>query len=207
MTAGLDEIAASLKMARHRKALTQKGLGERVGIPQSHISKIENGAVDLQISSLVELARALDLEVQLVPRNALPAIRGAIRAQGTALETSRALATLKQLQPTIDRILENYPKLLKIHQFKDIAEEIARLQFNAVQLKALEGALKPAMRIKLLLDQDELTDSAASDIVARQVEEATKALLRFRNAQMHAAATPAEHDRPAYRLDEEDEAE
>jgi transcriptional regulator with XRE-family HTH domain len=43
--------------------MTQKELGQRVGLPQSHISKIEKGAVDLQLSSLVEIARALDFEV------------------------------------------------------------------------------------------------------------------------------------------------
>lgn len=47
----------------------------RVGIPQSHISKIEHGQVDLQSSTLVELARALDLELMLVPRALVPAFQ------------------------------------------------------------------------------------------------------------------------------------
>lgn len=89
MTAGLDEIATSIRASRQAKALTQKALGQRVGLPQSHISKIEKGVVDLQLSSLVEIARALDLEVKLVPRKALPAVEGAVRAYGTTIETSQ----------------------------------------------------------------------------------------------------------------------
>ena len=48
MGVGNEQIAASLKTARLAKGLTQKELGRRVGMPQSHISKIESGGVDLQ---------------------------------------------------------------------------------------------------------------------------------------------------------------
>lgn len=77
---GIADIAASVRQARKVKGLTQSALGQRVGLPQSHISKIESGGVDLQLSSLIEIARALDLEIKLVPRKALPAIEGAIAA-------------------------------------------------------------------------------------------------------------------------------
>ena len=52
MIEGNDSIADSFKSARLAKGLTQKELGRRVGMPQSHISKIESGGVDLQLSSL-----------------------------------------------------------------------------------------------------------------------------------------------------------
>ena len=71
----LETIATQLKKAREKKGLSQRALGERVGLPQSHISKIEKAAVDLQTTSLIEIARALDLELALVPRSALPALR------------------------------------------------------------------------------------------------------------------------------------
>ena len=71
----LQPFAALIKAARERKGLTQRELGERVGLPQSHLSKIESAQVDLQASSLIEIARALDLELALLPRSALPAIQ------------------------------------------------------------------------------------------------------------------------------------
>ncbi len=61
-------IAESIKAARKQKGLTQRELSQRTKIPQSHLSKIENGTVDLHISSLLEIVRFLDLELMLVPR-------------------------------------------------------------------------------------------------------------------------------------------
>jgi HTH-type transcriptional regulator/antitoxin HipB len=76
----LQQLAEGLKAARQRKGLSQQALGERAGIPQSQISRIERGAVDLRTSTLMELARVLDLEVRLVPRRALPAVDSLIRS-------------------------------------------------------------------------------------------------------------------------------
>ena len=47
-------------------------------MPQSHISKIESGAVDLRVSSLIALARALDLELFVAPKKSIPAIKSII---------------------------------------------------------------------------------------------------------------------------------
>lgn len=75
-----EHIAGTLKTARQAKRLTQRALGRKVAVPQSHISKIENGAVDLRVSSLVELARALHLELMLVPRKTVPVVQSIIRS-------------------------------------------------------------------------------------------------------------------------------
>jgi hypothetical protein len=42
----------------------------------------ENGAVDLKLSSLIELARTLGLEVMLVPRKLVPAVEMLARGGG-----------------------------------------------------------------------------------------------------------------------------
>ena len=82
MKPSLEPLTAILRAARETRGLTQRELGDRVGLPQSHVSKIENSAVDLQLSSLIEIARALDLELTLVPRTLLPAIRALQRTTG-----------------------------------------------------------------------------------------------------------------------------
>ena len=69
------EFVEALAQARRDRGLSQKALGARLGLPQSHISKIESGKTDLRLSSLIEFARQLDLELVLVPRKYLPAIR------------------------------------------------------------------------------------------------------------------------------------
>lgn len=58
-----------------KKGLSQRALSDKTGIPQNHISKIENGMIDLQISSLIGLVRALDLELVLISQDFLPAIQ------------------------------------------------------------------------------------------------------------------------------------
>ena len=45
-----EDIANTLREARERSGLTQRELSVRSGVPQGHISKIENGAVDLRVS-------------------------------------------------------------------------------------------------------------------------------------------------------------
>jgi HTH-type transcriptional regulator/antitoxin HipB len=76
----LTEIATSVSRQRSAKGLTQANLGELLGLPQSHVSKVEGGKVDLRTSSLLELTRVLDLEVMLVPRRLVPAVRRLIQA-------------------------------------------------------------------------------------------------------------------------------
>lgn len=76
----IEHLAQTLKQAREHKHLSQRALSSRVGMPQAQISKIENAAVDLRASSLIELARALDLEVMLVPRKHVPGVEAWIKA-------------------------------------------------------------------------------------------------------------------------------
>lgn len=68
MVTAIANLASALKQARQRSHLSQRALGRKVGMPQAQISKIENAAVDPKVSTLVALARAVDLELTLVPR-------------------------------------------------------------------------------------------------------------------------------------------
>ncbi|WP_445428498.1 helix-turn-helix domain-containing protein [Alishewanella sp. HL-SH05] len=75
-----EQILESLREARVRKGFSQRELSARSGVPQSHISKIESGGVDLRISSLIALARVLDLELLVAPKKSVPAIKSIIRS-------------------------------------------------------------------------------------------------------------------------------
>ncbi|MCB1826812.1 MAG: helix-turn-helix transcriptional regulator, partial [Coxiellaceae bacterium] len=68
------KITTELKQIRADSGLSQSALGERVGLPQNHISKIESGKTDPRLSSLIEIARSLGYELMLVPRNKLELI-------------------------------------------------------------------------------------------------------------------------------------
>jgi transcriptional regulator with XRE-family HTH domain len=55
-------LAANVARLRHRKKLTQAQLAQRTGIHYTEISRIERGLRDLRLSTLVRLARALNVK-------------------------------------------------------------------------------------------------------------------------------------------------
>jgi transcriptional regulator with XRE-family HTH domain len=79
MTYQVEAFAQSLRRARVDKGWSQRELSGKAGIPQAHISRIESGAVDVKVSTLVGLARLLDLELILAPRSSIPAVEALIR--------------------------------------------------------------------------------------------------------------------------------
>ncbi|MCL2449291.1 MAG: helix-turn-helix domain-containing protein, partial [Polyangiaceae bacterium] len=80
----MPRLAEQLKAARLACKLSQKAVGERLGLPQSHVSAIENGKVDPRLSSVVELARVLDLEPMLIPRAHVLAVRALVAGEPDA---------------------------------------------------------------------------------------------------------------------------
>lgn len=75
MSYALSEIGKYLQAARDRSGLTQRAFAEKAGTTQARVSKIENGETDARLSTIIEFARTLDLELMLVPRQHIPAIK------------------------------------------------------------------------------------------------------------------------------------
>jgi len=99
MIYAIRPLTDALRAAREKKGQSQRALGSKIGVPQGRLSKIENAAVDLQTSNLLEIARALDLEVMLIPRPLVPAVTSLIRrTERTAKveETPRPLYALDE---------------------------------------------------------------------------------------------------------------
>jgi len=71
----MRSINGQLRDARRARHISQRALGARIGLPQSHVSAIETGKVDSRLSSIIELARQLDQELLLIPRALVPAVR------------------------------------------------------------------------------------------------------------------------------------
>ncbi len=55
-------------MARRRAGLTQRDLGERTGVPQSTIARIESGFVDPRASTILKLLAACGEELEVLPK-------------------------------------------------------------------------------------------------------------------------------------------
>ena len=68
MNRGDSRIAKILQESRIHQGLSQRELSQRSGLTQAQISRIENGEVDLRLSSLVALVNVLELKLILTPR-------------------------------------------------------------------------------------------------------------------------------------------
>ena len=67
MLDNIKQLTGIFRDLRKSKRMSQLALAGKVGIPQSHLSRIETGNVNIKLASFVEIARTLDLEVMLVP--------------------------------------------------------------------------------------------------------------------------------------------
>lgn len=74
------DFARTIRLQRNRKGISQSELGHRLKMPQSQIARIEAGDRDIRLSTLTEIARALDLEPMLIPKRLIPAVRYMIEA-------------------------------------------------------------------------------------------------------------------------------
>jgi HTH-type transcriptional regulator / antitoxin HipB len=65
------QLVNALKRLRQQGDLTQSGLGEMAGLPQTTISKVEVGIIDPSLGTLFKLLAALDLEIEVQARKPL----------------------------------------------------------------------------------------------------------------------------------------
>lgn len=142
-------ITKKLKEARKAKGLSQRALARLAGVPQSHISKIENAGVDLRVSSLVEIARALDLELMLVPRKTLPALNSIVRSTQPVQprQTSSVARELAKLESWADKIARQHGTMKEISQLQSRIHDLTRFEVPSPYLETIEKLNKQLQRI------------------------------------------------------------
>lgn len=204
-----ESIPESLRSARVARGLSQRELGKRVGLPQSHISKIEAGRTDLKLSSLVELTRALGLEMKLVPRSALTAVDSLISGANPEPDpeaTRRALDRIRRGQQAASRLagIESIkPDLIRIQQ------NLAALQnhrFNRPDLAALSKALEPLDLVRKRFAQLDLPAERLGNLVGGFVtplDTSARSLDALREHFAASRAAASVKPRPAHSLDDD----
>ncbi|GJE17308.1 helix-turn-helix domain-containing protein [Methylobacterium marchantiae] len=207
----VGDIAKSLRTARTDRGLSQAALGELTGLPQSHISKIESGAVDLQLSSLIALARVLDLDVRLVPRKALPAVDSIVRTTAPSADTGR----LARLHDNLRRIADMSRAVVRLDPSPDaerLADLATHLQTVTIPREAMARVEKAVDRLRLL--QRLPLATANAEALARHMREpgvktamrsAARTLGDVRSDIVRHPAVAEAAIRPAYTLDEEED--
>ena len=69
-------FGAAVRLAREGRGLRQQDLAAQMGLRQRQISDLERAAMDPRLSTVQNVARALDLEVMLVPRHLIAMVEG-----------------------------------------------------------------------------------------------------------------------------------
>lgn len=197
MTYAIEQIVRGLKQARESKGLSQRQLAKMVNIPQSHISKIESNLVDLRVSSLVEIARALDMEIAVVPRKAIPAINSIARSTQSAATNSAVTSVAKELerfQHTINQLSRQQLPAKEIAQIQRRVQDLKRLELPSSSLKAIKEA---SSDLRAFMRNNE-------NVYA--LKKALNEMQALRSAMAHAAANvrPLDKPRPAYSLEVDD---
>lgn len=193
---GLESLTEVIRQARLAKGWSQRDLSARAHLTQAQISRIENGEVDMQVSTLIELARSLDLDLQLVPKTALVAVEAAVRSA----EERSSERSARNLLATLRRLAEEAEKAAP--EREDIASISSTLRDLEPHASTLRGPFLIAdmERLKTNLEGLLTYPPASRPSHAKPIREAAAWLKQLRNSLVH--APPAE--RPAYSLDDED---
>ncbi|AOR77759.1 helix-turn-helix domain-containing protein [Novosphingobium resinovorum] len=75
----LREIGLLLKQARLSSAMTQEQVADLAGISRPRYRDIETGTAAARATTLVNIARALGLEMMLIPLSMVPAVNALLR--------------------------------------------------------------------------------------------------------------------------------
>jgi transcriptional regulator with XRE-family HTH domain len=192
----MHRLIEQLRQARADTRLSQRELSARTGLTQSNISLIENGSTEPGLNTVIQLARALDLELMLVPKRYIPAVTGIIRSSSnpgalTPEIGSAMLTELKRGERLIKKLIAQYGEQPDLTKIGSTLRDMRRLNLRADEL----GQITDALNI--------LRDHQASPQGSPVVREISERLRRLRSAIVH---QPPETVRSAYGEDEDDDA-
>lgn len=189
-----EDLIRAIRDRRTDAGISQRALAARSGLTQAHISQIETGTLEPGLSSFIDMARALDLELMLVPKKLLPAVQGILR------QTSTEQSTPQDGEAALREIARGERLVIKQKLLYGSSADLDRIA-DALRLLRHAPLRKPDLQIvtdainKLRRHQ---ASPQSKDIVAAIATE----LQQLRNRLVH---SPSEAPRPAYAIDDEDD--
>ncbi len=72
-------LGQALKRRRRELRLTQAEVARRLGTTQSYVAAVERGDREARWSTVLEMTRALELEVVLIPRERIAVVNAALQ--------------------------------------------------------------------------------------------------------------------------------
>ena len=186
-------LSAAIKKARANLGLSQRDLSERSGLPQAQISKFENGTVDIRLSSLVALFRALGLELELVPRQVVPAVQSIVK--NITPRSTIDVKLLARAKMALNCVLQQLARLNqspgKLEYLKEYSHFLERTQISAIHTKSFKRWTKSLERLKT-----DSFDNKKIELLIKRTEE-----LRNQLEQASDSSIQDPFSRPAYSLD------
>jgi HTH-type transcriptional regulator / antitoxin HipB len=79
----LQPLMTAVAKARRNQKLSQADAGKKSGVGQAHWSRIENGTIDVRLSSMIDITRALGYELMLIPKELVPAVKAILQSSLT----------------------------------------------------------------------------------------------------------------------------
>jgi transcriptional regulator with XRE-family HTH domain len=186
-----ESLIAQTREVREASGVSQRALSERAGLTQSHISQIESGKMEPGLSSFIDMTRALDLELMLVPKRLVPAVLSLVKAQATPDMHIHAGQPNDKRFARADRLVKKMKQLYGSSADLDRIEETLRF-LRRVSLGDQEMQVVRDLIARLERYQ-------ASDQAAPIVRDIAQNLQRLRNSIAHGRST---EPRPAYSLDD-----
>jgi len=189
-----EELIREVQAQRVKAALSQRALAARSGLTQAHISQIETGSLEPGLSSFIDMARALDLEIMLVPKKFLPSVQGILRQTSTEQPTPQdgeaALREIARGERLVIKQKQLYGSSADLDRIADALRFLRHAPLRKPDLQIVTGAINKLRRHQ--------ASPQSKDVVAAIATE----LQQLRNRLAH---NPSEAPRPAYAIDDEDD--
>jgi transcriptional regulator with XRE-family HTH domain len=189
-----EDLIREIRDRRTDAGISQRALAKRSGLTQAHISQIETGTLEPGLSSFIDVARALDLEIMLVPKKFLPAVQGILRQasteQSTPQEGEAALREIARGERLVIKQKLLYGSSADLDRIADALRFLRHAPIRKPDLQIVTGAINKLRRYQ--------ASPQSKDIVAAIATE----LQQLRNRLVH---SPSEAPRPAYAIDDEDD--
>ena len=189
-----EDLIREIRDRRTDAGISQRALAARSGLTQAHISQIETGTLEPGLSSFIDMARALDLEIMLVPKKFLPAVQGILRQtsteQSTPQEGEAALREIARGERLVIKQKLLYGSSADLDRIADVLRLLRHAPLRKPDLQIVTDAINKLRRHQ--------ASPQSKDIVAAIATE----LQQLRNRLVH---NPPEAPRPAYAIDDEDD--
>jgi len=189
-----EDLIREIRDRRTDAGISQRALAARSGLTQAHISQIETGTLEPGLSSFIDMARALDLEIMLVPKKFLPAVQGILRQTSTEQSTPQdgeaALREIGRGERLVIKQKQLYGSSADLDRIADALRFFRHAPLRKPDLQIVTGAINKLRRYQASPQSKDIVAAIATD------------LQQLRNRVVH---SPSEAPRPAYAIDDEDD--